>query len=173
MDSLPTERRRSLFAPAILVALLLVVFAYLDFSLSIWPLKLGEARWRFGAVGVLTSYMSWLLLGGLMLLWYAQAAGRRGLLKFLAFLCALQAVLLLVLLVGFPLDFLQIRRDVPDEDQWTFKVAAARSAVKLLAGGVTFVWLAVAGFKAARDESGSRSNRRESVPLIVGVERGS
>jgi hypothetical protein len=172
MDSLPSERRRSLLGPAILVAVLIAAFAYIDFALNVWPLKPGEARWRFGAVGVLTSYMAWLLLGALLLLWYAQAAGRRVLLKVAGVLCALQAVMLLLLLAGFPLDFLQLRRDVPPDDQWTFKVAAARSALKLLTCGVAFAWLAKAGFRASKEEEGARSSRRETSPLIVGVDRG-
>jgi hypothetical protein len=172
MDSLTTERRRSLLVPGILIALLLVAFAYLDFVLNIWPAKLGEARWRFGTAGVLMSYLAWLLLGQLLLLWFAQMAGSRSWLRLGAALCGLQGLVMLVVLVGFPLDFLQVRRDVADADQWTFKVAAARTVLKLGIGALTFLWLTVTAFRAAKDDPGSRAGRRETSPLIVGQERG-
>src|SRR5262245_58472012 len=124
MDSLPTERQRGLLSAGMFIALLLIAFAYVDFALNIWPHKLDEARWRFGSVAVLTSYAAWLLLGAFLLLWCAQTSGRRVALKVVAVLCVLQALLLVVFLVGLPLDFLQVKPGVPDADKWTFKVSA-------------------------------------------------
>lgn len=173
MDSQTTERRRSLLVPGIVISLLLVAFAYLDFVLNIWPPKLGEARWRFGTAGVLMSYLAWLMVGQLLMLWFAQAAGHRGWLKVGAVIAMLQGLLLLGMLVGFPLDFLQVRRDVANEDQWTFKVASGRTALKLVAGALSMLWLGIAGWRGAKEDTpGSRGGRRGTSPLIVGQERG-
>ena len=171
MDSLPAERQRGLLSAGMFIAVLLVLFAYLDFALNIWPLKLAEARWRFGAVAVLTSYAPWLLLGAFMMLWSGQGAARPRALKVVAILCALQGVVLLGCLVGFPLDYLQIRRDVPDTDKWTFQVAAARAVFKLVLSIVSFGWLALAGNRASKDDGAAKPTRRETSPLIVGQER--
>ena len=170
MDSMPSERQSSLLGVATFVSALLVVYSYLDYALNIWPLKLGEARWRFGAVGVLTNYLGLIMLGTVLWLWFQYLAGNRVHVRVVAVLAGLQTLLLLGLLVGFPLDFLQIRGDVQPDDQWNFKAAAARTGVKLFLSTVAFIWITRAGFKNSKAEGGR--GRRESTPLIVGVDRG-
>lgn len=171
MDSQPLDRRRHLAGPAYFISVLLILFAYIDFVLNIWPLNPAEARWRFGSVGVFSSYTVWLLLGFLLLLWFAQSAGNHGLLKLVAVLCLLEAVVLLLATLAFPLDVLQLKRDVPPADLWTFQAAAGRTVLKNLLSIIGFLWLGVAGFRSARPEPGSRSRRTEPSPLIVGSDR--
>jgi len=154
-----------------MVAALLVFYGYLDYVLNIWPLKLGDARWRFGAVGVMTNYLGLIMLGAVLWLWFQFLSGNRLHVRLVAVLCAIQTLVLLGLMAGFPLDFLQIRGDVQQADDWNFKAAAARTGVKLLCSAVAFIWITVAGFKNSRSESGR--GRRDSTPLIVGVDRGS
>jgi len=172
MDSQSLDRRRHLIGPAYLVSVLLILFAYIDFLLSIWPFKLDEARWRFGSVGVFSSYSGWLLLGYLLLLWFALGAGHRSLVRVVAVLCLVECALLLLATVAFPLDVLQLRREVPPDDLWTFQAAAGRAVLKNFACIVAFGWLGIAGFKGTRIEPGSRSRRTEPSPLIVGSDRG-
>ena len=172
MESHSQDRHRPLMGAAYFISILLLLFAYLDFALNVWPVNAGEARWRFGTVGVFSSYTGWLLLGYLLLLWFAMSAGNRGLLKVVAILCLLEAVVLLLATLAFPLDVLQLQRSVPPTDLWTFKAAAGRTVFKNLLSVVAFLWLAVAGFRAAKPEPGSRSRRTEPSPLIVGSDRG-
>jgi hypothetical protein len=172
MDSQPLDRRRNLISPAYFISALLILFAYVDFVLNIWPLNAGEARWRFGAVGVFSSYTGWLLLGYLLLLWFAMAAGHRGLLKAVAVLCLLEAIVLLLATLAFPLDVIQLKNGVPASDLWTFEAAAARTVFKNLLSIVAFFWMALAGFRGSKPEPGSRSRRTEPSPLIVGSDRG-
>lgn len=172
MESHSQDRHRALMGAAYFISILLILFAYLDFVLNIWPLNAGEARWRFGSVGVFSSYTGWLLLGYLLLLWFAMAAGNRGLLKVVAVLCLIEGILLLLATLAFPLDVLQLRNGVPPTDLWTFEAAAARTVVKNLLSVVAFFWMAVAGFRGAKPEPGSRSRRTEPSPLIVGSDRG-
>lgn len=172
MESHTQDRHRHLVGAAYFISILIILFAYLDFALNVWPLNAGEARWRFGVVGVFSSYTGWLLLGYLLLLWFAMTAGNRGLLKVIAIFCLLEAVVLLLATLAFPLDVLQLKRNVPPADLWTFEAAAGRTVFKNLLSVVAFLWMAVAGLKAARPEPGSRSRRTEPSPLIVGSDRG-
>jgi hypothetical protein len=172
MESQPQDRRRNLVGPACFVSILLILFAYIDFLLSIWPFKLDEARWRFGSVGVFSSYSGWLLLGYLLLLWFGLGAGHRALVRVVAVLCLVECALLLLATVAFPLDVLQLRREVPPADLWTFQAAAGRAILKNLACVVAFAWMGIAGFKGIKIEPGSRSRRTEPSPLIVGSDRG-
>jgi hypothetical protein len=172
MESQLSDRRRYLIGPAYFIAVLLILFAYLDFLLSVWPLKLGDPRWRFGTIGVISSYSGWILLGFLLLFWFAAIAGHRLILKLLAVACLLEAMALLLATMAFPLDVLQLRREVPPDDMWTFQAAAGRAVLKNLACILAFGWMAIAAFKGARPEPGSRSRRTEPTPLIVGSDRG-
>jgi len=172
MEAHSQDRHRPLTGAAYFISILLILFVYLDFALNIWPLNAGEARWRFGSVGVFSSYTGWLLLGHLLLLWFATSAGNRGLLKIVGILCLLEAIVLLLATLAFPLDVLQLKRDVPPADLWTFEAAAARTIFKNLLSVLAFLWMAVGGLRAAKPEAGSRSRRTEPSPLIVGSDRG-
>jgi hypothetical protein len=172
MESQLLDRRRHIVLPAYFVSILLILFAYLDFLLSIWPFKPGDPRWRFGSVGVISSYSGWILLGYLLMLWFALSAGHQTMLKLLGILCLVEALVLLLATVAFPLDVLQIRREVPPDDLWTFTAAAGRAVLKNLASIAAFAWMALAAFRGTRSDPGHRSRRTEPSPLIVGSDRG-
>jgi hypothetical protein len=173
MDSPSPEARRTLSRLMILVAALLILVPLIDFVSNIWPLKLAEARWRFGGVGLISGYLVTPLLGDLMLMIATATLERRIAQRGLAVCNLLGAIVLAGILVSYPLDVLQLRGSVPADSLALFDGAAIRSVVKLLLLVVAFLWLAIAGFRLSRRTSGSREGRRKTDgSMLVTGEKG-
>ncbi|MEP6473968.1 MAG: hypothetical protein ABJC74_09615 [Gemmatimonadota bacterium] len=171
MDPLSMEQRRDLVGPGMAIGLLILAFGWGDFVLTLPTPHLADPHWRFAVADAMAGPVwSW-LVGSLLLLWFAQAAGHRTMMRLGSALCLCQAIALLGALAIFPLDFVSVRRDVLPDAQWGFRVAAARTALTLLASSGLFFWLTTAGFGIARGEQGNRGEHRE-IPLIVGMELG-
>lgn len=168
--SSPDGRSSALLGPGMVVAFLLVAFTWGDYVLGLATPDLGDAHWRFAAASALTVPLWWALVGSVLLLWFAQTADWRSGLKLGAGFCLFQALIFILALGIFPLDFIAMRRDIAPEAQWGFRVASARIALKLLAASALFIWLGLAGFRAASESVELRDDGRE-IPLIVGMDR--
>jgi hypothetical protein len=131
-------------------ALLLIVISGLDYAATLWPFQPAELSWRYGAVGLLSSFTLTPLLGGLLLSATAALAGHRRVLRAVAILHLAAAIALLVLLVGFGLDVLQVRRDTAPDARFVTDVGAAKAAIKLGLVTVVALWLGVGGIRASR-----------------------
>lgn len=173
MESPSLEVRRSLSRLMILVAAILTLVPLIDFVSNIWPLRVGEARWRFGGVGLISGYLVTPLLGDLMLMIAAATLERRIAQRALAVFNLLVAVLLAGILVIYPLDVLQLRGSVPRDSLAVFDGAAIRSVVKLLLLMVAFLGLAIAGFRLSKRAFGSREGRKKTDgSMLVTAEKG-
>ncbi len=164
------EQRRDLVGPGMAIGVLILAFGWGDFILTLPTPRLTDPHWRFAATAAMAvPVWSW-LVGSLLLLWFAQAAGHRTMMRLGAVLCLCQGVALLGALAIFPIDFMNLRGEVLPEGQWGFRVSAARTALTLLASSGLFFWLMTAAFGIARAEQNSRSEHRQ-IPLIVGMDR--
>lgn len=153
--------------PLYFVAFLLVVFPLVDFGLNVWPLRFAEVSWRYGTVGLLAQFLLTPLLG-LAIAWaIAELNDDRGIRLFLTVTCALAAVVLVVSLLEFVLDVLQMSATVAPERVSTFQVGAIRSVLKQSLTILALIWLAIAGWRTERARRGGRHRRSDTAPLVA------
>jgi hypothetical protein len=161
---------RFLSWPTYLVASLLAVVPFLDWAVAVWPLQLGNMRWRVGAAGQLSGGLMTVLLGLLLLLAVAVLLEQPRVLRLVAALGALLAAGTLVLLTLFLLDVLQLRGSVRPELVRSFDVVAFQALVKQLVAVAAGVVLAVSAIRAVRAGGGARRTRPsvDGPAVVVG-----
>ncbi|HXC24822.1 MAG TPA: hypothetical protein VNU46_02825, partial [Gemmatimonadaceae bacterium] len=162
MDAHPTIAR-----PAYFLAALLFFVPLFDAAMSMWPFHLGLEQWRFGAVGALSNYPLMPLAGLLLALVTARTNQHWRTRRILGWLCALFAVILLVIVLLFILDYYQTKSLVHPEYKHAMQVAMGIATVKILLTIVALTLLAPAGV------TGTKSGRQDfpdpekmSTPLI-------
>jgi hypothetical protein len=136
------------------VAVLLILVSLLDYAATVWPFQPAELSWRYGAVGLLSGFTLTPLLGGLVLSTTAGLAGHRAALRAVAVLHLAVALALLLLLIGFSLDVLQVRRDTAPDARLVTEVSSAKAAIKLGLTMAAALWLGVGGIRASRVTKG-------------------
>ncbi len=148
------------------VAALLVLISALDFAAAIWPFVPGDAGWRYGAIGLLSGFLVTPLVGVTLAALVAVEQRHTGVLRVLGFLALATGAVLLVGIVAFALDAIQVRRDAatPELRRLT-ELSAAKAALKLLSGTVATIWL---GSGLLRQPSAPVRSIGEKGPLIVG-----
>ena len=137
---------------AYVVSAALILFPLTDTFTSLYPWNIGEPRWRFGAVGLLSSALLIPMLGVLVALVTATVLEQRMARRVLGILCIAGAVVCLGALGSFALDALQPRAAVRPEMQLSFKVAAV--------SGTNCIWSGALMGWASRKKFGLRSGRR-------------
>lgn len=133
---------------AYLVALSLVLIPLLDASMSAFPPHIHDARWRFGAVGLLINAMLFPSIGSFLAISTAAVCEHRRTQRALGVISAVVAVVCIAALVGFCLDAAQSRSGVRPELQLSFLAATGMAAFKLIVATAVFALLARAGWKA-------------------------
>lgn len=149
----PVESKRVAFknvaiAPSLgralyLVAALLVVTPLLDVLSNVWPLAIGDLRWRYGTVGLLSGFLLTSLLGMALAVLTAVVLRQRRVLSVLSVLNLVAAVTLLAAAGLFVLDVLQVRGTVPVESRSLFDVGAVKALFKHATLMVSFAALGI------------------------------
>ena len=126
------------------------------------------ASWRFGVFGLLISRSSVFLIADVMLFAAAIWLGHRRVIRGLGALHFLAALLLLAGLLGFSLDWTEVRRQVPEAGVRSFQYSTVRASVlaRFVAG--ISVWAGVVAFKATRVHD---KPHRTKAPLLTGTSR--
>ncbi len=153
-------------------AILLILIPFLQAGQQLWPLNLGDIRWRFGAANALSSVMLLPFLGLTIMTLVARSADHRGVARFVGAMAALFVIGLLGSLVLFALDALQLKGIVTSQMMATFQTTAWRVVLVSLIFTVSFSTLMVTAFKSSRGaapmtKKGSKQPD-EAVGLIVG-----
>jgi hypothetical protein len=166
-DDAPT--RRMLY----ISALLLVVVPFFQGFTQIWPLQLSNIQWRFQVANFLSSIFLLPFVGLVMLLWLARMGGSRKVSMTVSVISALMSVGLLVSLVLFVLDALQIKAIISSAqlDQWKSQVVRVLGTSSLFV--VAFAMLAFASLKTPRgwataSRKTATKQAEEGGDLIVG-----
>lgn len=152
--------------PVYLIAALLVGFSLLDYFATIWPVNPSEISWRYGSVGILTGFALTPLLGLLLATGAATLSGHRVVLRAIGILGIIVGVLFVLLLLGFTLDVLQIRRDTPAEGRPLFDLGAIKAVVKHLGVALAWAWLGLRGWRQSRIVGGTH-DRSGAASLVV------
>lgn len=141
------------------VAFLLIALPLLDSVLGVWPLRINEATWRFGAVGLFSRAVMTPLLGVLLGLLFAVVAGHSAAARAFSILAFLGVGAALFALGFFALDTLQTRVQIRTEALRAFDTAAGIAVAKYVAGIAVASLLGVGGWRASRGGGGVRRKK--------------
>ena len=151
------------------VALILLVSPLVDLVGAVWPPRLGEVSWRFGAFGLATSALVSPILGLAMLKIGGVLLEHR---RFVRAVAAVDLILLLLLLVGlafFALDFLQLRATLAAPSLAQYDMAGFKAGVNGVLELIVLAWMGVAGLRASSSGKGSAAHGGREEGLIVGM----
>ena len=123
---------------AYLVALLLIFIPLFDASMSVAPWSLGNAQWRFGAVGLLSNALMLPALGALIAVTTAVTLDHEWTIRTLRVWSWIACVVIVLSIVLFALDAIQTRAAISPEMALSYRVASVTAAFKLLLGAVAF-----------------------------------
>lgn len=166
-------RGRSIVWALYAVALILLVSPLVDLVGAIWPPRMGEVSWRFGAFGLTTSALVSPILGFAMLKVAGVLLEHRGVVRTVA---VIDLVLMLVLLGGvafFALDFVQLRATLAASSLGQYDMAGFKAAVNGLLELIVLGWMGVAGLRASSGPGkGAAQHSGQEEGLIVGMPPG-
>lgn len=135
------------------VALSLVVLSLFDYLAAVWPFQFGEVSWRYGAFGLVSGFVLTPLIGlslAILLAWHRQ---RDQVLRVIGVVAIIGAALLLVMLVGFSLDAVQVWRGAPAETKRLTLLSAAKAVIKIAAAAVAVAWLGLGALRQGKSRS--------------------
>ena len=153
------EPDEALAGPLYAVAAILVAMPAVDFLMSVGSPQLASVQWRFATVGLLSGFTLTPILGVALALGVAGLRQHAMVQRVLTVLSLLTAVALFVLLLGFILDMLQLRRQVPAEGLPAFKSASLRAALKHAMSASAFAYLWWNGRRMVPERSRSKPQR--------------
>ena len=149
------------------LALLLVVMPIINVSLSMWPLRLGDAPWRFGAFGMLMEAIVFPLLGVTVTALGAYWLGHRRVLQALAGTLVALTAALVIALVLFGLDTVQVRSLVQPAGKLRFDVTVARAFGSAAFAALLLLSVARGSWKIARSSGGKSRTARAGEDALV------
>lgn len=159
-----TDARR-IALPAYVVALALLLIPIGDVAVAVFPWRMMEPRWRFGATGVVSNALL-LPLAGLLIGFVVSVIAEHRLIRKLTGVTGLLAAMVCVLLlVVFGLDAVQTRAAVRPEMRAGFATAAIGAAFKICMATVVFGAVAYAAL--ARQQV--RLSAPGEIPLFSGT----
>ena len=150
-----------LAAPLYALAVLLVGWPMIDFVQGIGAFSPGNIQWRFASVGLLSGALLTPMLGVALAMVVAAVRGHVVFQRVLAILNLVAAIVLVLLLIAFLLDVLQLRGVVPDQRQREFTSASGKAILKHATAAAMFAFLSVRGFQLS-----ARSARRATAPSV-------
>jgi uncharacterized membrane protein YidH (DUF202 family) len=146
-----------------LIAVAIIAIPILDWMAAVWPIRVGEATWRFGAVGLVGQGLINGTIGVLLLYVACVLFDHRGVRIFLGVLACLMALLLVVLTVGFILDAIQLRGNVRVEMRRGFDFNTLRTLAILPYFSLLYIVLAVFIVKGSRERRKMHVSERALV----------
>jgi hypothetical protein len=129
--------------------------------------KIHDARWRFGAAGLLSNLLVLPVVGLMIVCILATALDHRVFLRIVAVLSGLAALVILVVTGLFLLDAVQVRSMMNPKMMSSWAVASGTAVLKLIVAIIAMTWFAVAGL---RNSKASKSPQRTGAPnaLVMG-----
>jgi len=159
------ESTRLLARAGYWLAAIFFLFPIANWMMSVWPLHLGQAQWRFGAIGGFTNAALTPLLGLFLALSVTLLANHPRVRRVLGWLCVLLALLGLLMLLSFALDYVQTRAMADIRLRQAIDLASGVALVKQVGIIVALVLMSMAGIRRSRG-SGKSGRSSENIVLI-------
>lgn len=153
---------------AYFVSALLILFSLVDYLGNAWPFLPGDVSWRYGIVGMMSTYLVSPLLGCLIASATAAWLTQPRVSRLLGAAMAVVGAFLLVALGGFVLDSLQVRSATAPEAKWVTTTSFLLASGKILLAALALATLALGNFRAAAAAPQGRSSKGAPIRPIVG-----
>lgn len=150
--------------PLYVIALGLIAIPFLDFATSILPFEPYNLRWRFASVALFSGFLFTPLLAIALIAMMAALTEDRVTLRVLSICCLVFTLVLVILMVLYLLDVLQLRDGIGDEERLPYDMSAVRAFAKYVFTILVLALLGVAGFRASKVDRPRR--RGEQMPLV-------
>lgn len=153
-----------------LLAVSFVIWPVINVLATAWPLQPGSSPWRFGFSGLISDIHNTVALGLVLAMAAAHLLRNRVFLRVLSVGALLGAVCLLIALVLFPLDVLQVAGSAPEGAQGTLRMGGLTSELKHLMAFFTWAFLGLGGWRSTNIrlwESDAEGAGRGSADLLV------
>lgn len=154
---------RFVFVALYAAALVVLLDQAAELVASMYPFQIGDIQWRFGAFGLIVGRTTTAVLVDVLVFMAALGLMHRSVLGAWAIVHLVAAVALVIGLVSFSLDALELRRRAVPEVAGTFDLAAGRAAVVVLVVAVYCVWAGVATILVMR---GGQSKPGDNVLVV-------
>jgi hypothetical protein len=165
------ESLRRIAPGAYFVAALLFLITLVDYLGNAWPFRPGEVGWRYGIVGMISTYLLSPLLGCLIAsataAWLPQPRVSRS----LAIIMWVGALLLLAALAAFLLDSLQVRSAAAPEARWVTTTSFLLATAKIFLAAMALIVLGRGNWRAAsaNDQPGVGPRKRPTAAPVIGT----
>lgn len=159
------QRYRPLLRSLYPVGPLIILSAVLEPFLRVAPFRLGEAPWRFGAVGFFSDSVLGVLFGLIWMMGIAAILENRRVLRVVSALSVLMAVFVALVIGAFALDALQLRGTVNPQIVRSFDGSVLKVLLTLTLSVPVALWIGIAGWRSAR---GSQSTHKVQAPAPEG-----
>jgi EamA domain-containing membrane protein RarD len=143
-------QQRQFAWPTYLVAFTLALIPLFDVIMQLIPMRPQDAKWRFGALGLVSNALI-IPVVGIMVAFYAAAYfDHRRFQRVLGVIALLLAVTVVLMLGLFCLDTLQLRREVNPKLEFAFKAGSITAAFKSIVSAIALFGFAWASFRAPK-----------------------
>jgi hypothetical protein len=142
----------------------LIAWPVADLVLNIWPLQPGNTQWRYGAAGLLSSFLHTPMLGLVVALATAYVAGHRTILRLLGVLQIAVATVLLAIMALFIVDLFDVAGTRPPGGLPTMLTGVAVASGKYLVAALA---MGLLGLGILRGAPGRDRGRRDPARGVV------
>lgn len=157
-----------------LCAFVLFFLPYFQALAGLWPLRMGEVRWRFQAAGSMSGILMLPFLGLAFGLSIARSVGQRGITRLIGAVAGLTVLSLMAGMGLFFLDALQIKSIVRDAQMADFVKAVATATIAMTIMLCAFTFLTFVAFRSKKGavkvapKSSKKASTDEPVGLLIG-----
>ena len=149
------------------------MFPTVDMSIAAWPFVVHQPAWRNAFVMTFAASSVTLLLGLFIFLAVSVSSGDRIATLIASSICAVLTGLVLIAMVTYTLDWIQLRPQINPKLSQRFSVVAAWTLLRLTLVGVSFAATSIAAFRTTRRigrEAATADANRSS--MLVGAAKG-
>lgn len=157
-----------------LCAFMLFFLPYFNAFAQMWPLRLGDVRWRFTAAGAMSGILIMPFLGMSFGAAIARSVGHKGISRLIGAVSVLTVLALVAGLGLFFLDALQLKSIVKDAEMANFLKAVATAALSITISIFAFSFLSFVALRGrkgavrAAPKAGKKAVVDEPVGLLIG-----
>jgi hypothetical protein len=153
--------------PVLVVALILIVFPMLDFVQAVWPVQVGDIKWRVLSMGSLAQLMGLPILGLLMAYGGAVLLEQPKLLRTLAIVNGVMFTFLALGVLFYVVDALQMRAQARDATVKDYDLGIVTSLVRFAIALVFLAVVAVMERRASKEIAGEVRIAGQGPPPLV------
>ncbi len=139
-----------LVAGLYLLAALLIVQPLAEWLAAVWPPRIGQASWRYGALGILSGTLLTPMLGLVLAGGVGMVREHSWPVRVLSLLALIIGPLMVLSCVSFALDAVELKTRVPDQGQTRYLMESLRTLFRVSTAGTVLTVLGLGGLLAVR-----------------------